>query len=163
VTAAVQPAASSVAVAAASTPAAAAAPPAAVVAAAPRAASAAEASAPAARPNEEATAVTAAVRDWAAAWSRKDVAAYVAAYATGFKGSESSASEWQATRRERILGKRKISVDVSDLKIDVRNDVAKATFRQAYVADQLRVTSQKSLELERHTGKWLIRKESTGS
>jgi tetratricopeptide (TPR) repeat protein len=161
-----KPAASAAAVvqAAASAPAAASTPAAAVVASAPRAVSAAEANAPAAaRPNEDVAAVTAAVRDWAAAWSRKDVTAYVAAYAAGFKGSEWSASEWQATRRDRILGKRKIDVDISGLKVDVRNGIAKATFRQAYAADQLQVTSQKSLELERHNGRWLIRKEWTGS
>ena len=79
------------------------------------------------------------------------------------KGTDGSASEWQANRRDRITGKRKISVDVSGLRIDVNDDTAKATFRQSYAADLLRVSSQKTLELELRNGKWLIRKESTGS
>lgn len=89
--------------------------------------------------------------------------AYFGAYVGGFKGSDDSASEWQANRRDRITGKRSISVEVSGLKIDVSKDTAKATFRQSYVADLLRVSSQKTLELENRNGKWLIRKESTGS
>lgn len=117
----------------------------------------------ASRANEEARAVGSALREWASAWSRKDLNAYFGAYVNGFKGSDSSASEWQSSRRERISGKRHISVEISALKIDVSNDTAKASFRQAYVADLLRVSSQKTLELEKHNGKWLIRKESTGS
>ena len=120
-------------------------------------------SASAVRANDETRAVTAAVRDWAGAWSRKDMNAYVSAYVGGYKGSDSSASAWQANRRERIMGKRRISVDISEIKVDVSKDTAKVSFRQAYVADLLRVSSQKTLELERHNGRWLIRKESTGS
>lgn len=115
------------------------------------------------RASEDTRAVTAAVRDWASAWSRKDMSDYLAAYVRDFKGGDTSASAWQANRRERIMGKRNISVDVSGLKIDIVKDVAKVSFRQAYSADLLRVSSQKTLELEQRNGKWLIRKESTGS
>jgi tetratricopeptide (TPR) repeat protein len=142
----------------------------AVVAAAPAAVASAVRATPAVEPgepaasrsSEEVAAVGAAVRDWAAAWSRKDMPDYIAAYVAGFRGSEASASEWQSVRRDRIVGKRKIDVDVSGLKVEVRNGVARAKFRQSYAADLLRVTSQKTLELERVNGKWLIRRESTG-
>jgi Tetratricopeptide repeat len=137
------------------------APAASAVVAAPPAAAAS--SAIAARPNDEVRAVTAAVRDWASAWSRKDMNAYIGAYVNGYKGSDSSASAWQSNRRERILGKRRINVEVSAIKVDITKDVAQVSFRQAYAADLLRVSSQKSLELEHHNGKWLIRRESTGS
>jgi tetratricopeptide (TPR) repeat protein len=115
------------------------------------------------RSNDDTRAVTAAVRDWASAWSRKDMNAYIGAYVSGYKGSDASASAWQANRRERILGKRRISVEVAAIKVDVSKDSATVSFRQAYAADLLRVSSQKVLELEHHNGKWLIRKESTGS
>ena len=107
--------------------------------------------------------IQAAAMAWASAWSRKDMNAYIGAYVAGYKGSDSSAAAWQANRRERIVSKRRISVDVSAIKVDVSKDSAKVSFRQAYVADLLRVSSQKVLELEQHNGKWLIRKESTGS
>jgi tetratricopeptide (TPR) repeat protein len=125
---------------------------------------AASAAAPAApHVSDDARAVTAAVHAWASAWSRKDMNDYVGAYVRDFKGSDTSASAWQSNRRERIMSKRRISVEVSGLKIDIVKDVAKVSFRQAYSADLLRVSSQKTLELEQRSGKWLIRKESTGS
>ena len=126
----------------------------------PAAAPAASAAAPHAA--DDNVAVGNAVRDWASAWSRKDVNAYLASYAPGFKGNEASAAAWQNTRRQRIIGKRQISVAVSGLNVEVQKGVAKVSFKQSYVADLLRVTSQKTLELEQHNGKWLIRKESTG-
>jgi tetratricopeptide (TPR) repeat protein len=116
-----------------------------------------------AAPADDARAVTAAVHAWASAWSRKDMDDYVGAYVRDFKGSDTSASAWQSNRRERIMSKRRISVEVSGLKIDIVKDVAKVSFRQAYSADLLRISSQKTLELEQRSGKWLIRKESTGS
>ena len=144
------------------TPAPASAATAVVVASAP--AAAASAAAPAApRVSDDTRAVTAAVNGWADAWSRKDVADYIGAYVRDFKGSDASAAAWQSNRRERIMSKRRISVEVSGLKIDIVKDVAKVSFRQAYSADLLRVSSQKTLELEQRGGKWLIRKESTGS
>jgi Tetratricopeptide repeat len=130
----------------------------------PPAASAASATSPAMpHGDDDSRAVTAAVRDWASAWSRKDMNDYFGAYVRDFKGSDTSAAAWQANRRERITGKRRISVEVSDFKIGIAKDVARVSFRQAYSADQLRVSSQKTLELEHRNGKWLIRKESTGS
>ena len=150
-----------VAVAAASTPAVVPVPAASAPASSAAAASSVTASEP--RPADDTRAINAAVRDWASAWSRKDLNAYFAAYTAGYKGSDASAAAWQSNRRDRILGKRQISVEVSGLNVSVAKGVAKVTFGQSYAADLLRVSSQKVLELEQHNGKWLIRKESTGS
>lgn len=116
------------------------------------------------RSNDEAREVQSAVRAWANAWERKDMGAYVGAYAPGFKGGEPSASAWQASRRQRIVGKNRISVELSGITVELLpNNTARASFRQDYAADQLKVSSQKQLELVRRDGKWLIRKESVGS
>jgi len=156
------PAAASAAKPAAPATVASAAPPVAAAAPAP-AAPAASAAVPAApRANDDTRAITAAVNGWADAWSRKDMNDYIGAYVRDFKGNDDSAAAWQSNRRERIMSKRRISVAVSGLKIDVVKDVARVSFRQSYSADLLRVASQKTLELEHRNGKWLIRK-STGS
>lgn len=116
------------------------------------------------RTTDEAREVQAAVRGWANAWERKDMGAYIGAYAPGFKGTEGSASAWQAARRQRIVGKSRISVELSGITVELlANNTARASFRQDYAADQLKVSSQKSLELVKRDGKWLIRKESVGS
>ena len=116
------------------------------------------------RTTDEAREVNAAVRAWAAAWERKDMNSYFAAYEPGFHGNEFNASSWQAARRMRILGKSKISLELTGLTVEMLpNDIAKATFRQDYAADRLRASSPKVMELVKRNGRWLVRKESVGS
>lgn len=107
--------------------------------------------------------VTEAVRQWAAAWSRKDADAYIAAYVPGYKGAEPSAAAWQANRRDRIQGKAKISVEVSNIVVLIGRSQKSATFTQAYAADSLRQQNRKTLEFEQREGRWLIVREVSGS
>ncbi len=107
--------------------------------------------------------VEAAVTAWANAWSRRDVPAYLNAYTRDFFGTAKSRKAWEAERRARIVGKKSISVEVSDLTTRVQGDKATVQFRQAYRADTLSVAGRKTLELVRSNGRWLIQKESTGS
>ena len=88
------------------------------------------------------------------------MAAYVAAYAPGFKGGEASPSAWQAARRVRILGKTSIDVKVSGVVVSMSRTQASATFTQAYTADQLKLVSRKTLTFELRDGRWLITRES---
>ena len=106
--------------------------------------------------------VASAVRAWAEAWSRKDMGDYFAAYAKDFDGGKSRKA-WEQERRERITGKRSISVKISGLKVSVNGNKATAQFRQEYKADNLSVSSGKRLDLVRNGGNWVIVKESTGS
>ena len=99
---------------------------------------------------------------WAAAWSRKDINAYFAAYTPDFNGGQSR-KVWESERRARILGKRSISVALSDFDTKVQGDKAVVRFRQSYSADALKVSSRKRLEMVNVSGRWLIQKESTGS
>lgn len=104
-----------------------------------------------------------AVKAWAAAWSRRDMTAYVAAYAGDFTGQAASHKAWEQERRDRITSKKSIRVAVSDLKISVNGDKATARFRQTYESDALSTTSRKTLELARTgAGKWVIRREANG-
>ncbi len=104
----------------------------------------------------------AAVQAWASAWSRKDVPAYFAAYTPQYSGGKSRKA-WEGERRARIEGKRSISVTLSDVRARVQGDRATVQFRQQYNADTLKVSSRKTLELVKVSGRWLIQKESTGS
>lgn len=106
--------------------------------------------------------VASAVRAWADAWSRKDLGDYFAAYAKDFDGGKSRKA-WEQERRERITGKRSISVKISGLKVSINGNKATAQFRQEYKADNLSVSSGKRLDLVRSGGNWVIVKESTGS
>lgn len=124
----------------------------------------APAPAPAAASSEAATqAVTAAVKAWASAWAAKDMGAYLGAYDKAFDppGRQTRAA-WEKEREARIVGKSKISVQVSDIVVSVSGDKATARFRQAYSADSLNVTSRKTLDLVNNNGRWTIVRESTG-
>lgn len=132
--------------------------PAPAVAAAP-----APAPAPAASGDAAIEAVTSAVQAWAAAWAAKDMTAYLGAYDKSFDppGRQTRAA-WEKEREARIVGKSKISVQLSDLSVSVSGDKATARFRQAYSADALNVASRKTLELVNSNGRWTIVRESTG-
>jgi tetratricopeptide (TPR) repeat protein len=172
--AAVAPAAAATAVAkapaAAPSPAPAPAPAAApaAVAKAP-AASPAPASAPAPAPaaaaaNGATTEVEAAVNAWAKAWSSKDMPGYLGAYGKDFDPpGNQTRKAWEDERRDRIVGKSRITVRVSDLSVKVDGDKATARFRQGYSADSLNVNGRKTLELHKVGDRWLIVRESTGA
>lgn len=143
-------------------PAAAPSPPPAAAPAAP-APAAAPAPVPAAASEASVQAVTSAVQAWAAAWAAKDMTAYLTAYDTSFDPpGRQSRSAWEKEREARIVGKSRISVQLSDMTVSVNGDKATARFRQAYSADALNVTSRKTLELVNNNGRWAIVRESTG-
>jgi len=139
-------------------------PPPMVVAKAPEAAvPAAPAQAPAAAPSSASTAeVESAVRGWAAAWAGQDMDRYLAAYGSEFNPGGQSRKSWEEERRARIVGKSSISVNIENLVISVNGQAATAKFRQIYRADNLNISSRKTLELQRAGNQWHIRKESVG-
>ena len=150
----------------ATAPAAAPAAPAAPPAVTPSVAAAAPVANPANDTASEAAAekaVLAAVRAWAAAWAAKDMSAYLSAYDKSFDppGNQSRPA-WEKERESRIVGKSKITVQLSNIAVTVKDDKATARFRQAYSADALNVASRKTLELINRGGRWAIVRESTG-
>ncbi|MGH6647896.1 L,D-transpeptidase Cds6 family protein [Aquabacterium sp.] len=106
--------------------------------------------------------VEAALQAWANAWSKKDLSGYFAAYSRDFNGGKSRKA-WEQERRERIQGKRSISVKLSKIDISINGNKATARFHQDYKADSLSVSSGKRVDLVRSGGEWVIVKESTGS
>ncbi|MGA8516175.1 MAG: tetratricopeptide repeat protein [Burkholderiaceae bacterium] len=105
--------------------------------------------------------IGAAVRNWAAAWSAKDLSGYYAAYGSDFD-APGGRKTWEEERKKRILGKSRISVKVGDMAIKVNGDKAQVRFKQEYDADALSVSSRKTLDLAKSGGRWVIVKESTG-
>lgn len=103
------------------------------------------------------------VKSWAAAWSARDYSAYTGFYAPSFTPDGGlSREDWAQLRRSRISTRSDISVEIQDLKIRMDgNDRAFADFRQVYTSNAFRDTTQKSLEMIRVGGKWLINRESS--
>lgn len=108
--------------------------------------------------------VTVAIREWAAAWSARDVEKYLAAYAPSFRvPAGKSRAAWEAERRERILGKTQIAVSAENILITVSGEKANAQFVQNYRADSLAQTNAKALSLVKVNGRWLIQEETSGA
>jgi adhesin transport system outer membrane protein len=103
------------------------------------------------------------VKSWAAAWSARDYAAYSAFYAPTFTPDGGLAREdWAQLRRGRIAARGDIAVDVQDLKVRMDgNDRAFAEFRQIYQSKGYNDTTQKTLEMIKVNGKWLINRETS--
>ena len=107
--------------------------------------------------------VSAAVHAWAASWSRRDMAGYLGAYTPDFATSGKSHKAWEEDRKARIVPRKRISVEISDLRVSVNGDKAEAHFKQTYESDTLSTSGHKTLDLVRSpSGKWLIRQESVG-
>ena len=102
-----------------------------------------------------------AVRNWAKAWAARDVKGYLAAYGKDFATpSGTSRAAWEDERRQRITSKSKISVKLENLNISVNGNKATAKFRQDYKANELAVSSRKSLDLVKAGDRWVIVRES---
>ena len=109
----------------------------------------------------EADAIRHAVQAWAKAWSRKDMDHYLDAYAPNFSPPEQQPrSKWEADRRQRILSKKSISVELRQLKISASGKTGTVQFQQIYTSDNFTGNSRKTLEMVKQGGRWLIVRET---
>jgi ketosteroid isomerase-like protein len=112
----------------------------------------------------EVAAVSKAVHEWAAAWSRKDVRTYLGFYAKEFRTPNGQArNAWEDEREARITKPGPIEVGVVGLKVSIDGDTATARFRQAYSSTNLKTTSTKTLVLGRRGSRWQILQERVGA
>ena len=105
-------------------------------------------------------AIESAIDAWAYAWVHQNMDGYYAAYSSKFAPDKGDLSSWKAERRDRILSKQTITLDVNNLKISVNGSRATARFRQNYSADNYKDSTLKTLELQREGDKWLIVRET---
>ena len=131
-------------------------------AAQPTAPAAATPPAPAAGTDEKAR-ITAAIEQWATAWSRKDVKGYLAAYGPDFEVPDGlSRPAWEKQRTERIERPKSIEVAVKVQSIQVSGNEATARIRQSYRSDTLKSDNTKTLKLVKNGERWLIKQERAG-
>ena len=104
--------------------------------------------------------VTRAVQSWANAWSRKDMKAYLASYASDFQTPNGmNRKAWEAERTQRIDKPGKLQVTVDDLKVSLSGDKATVKFRQHYASSTLKSSASKTLVLVKSGNRWLIQQE----
>jgi tetratricopeptide (TPR) repeat protein len=98
---------------------------------------------------------------WAQAWSRKDFNAYSNFYSESFSiPAHKTRAAWLAFRKPRILGKKEIVVEVSDISITPRSaKEVEVRYNQRYESGSLRVRSRKTQVWVMEDGAWKIRAE----
>lgn len=105
----------------------------------------------------------ASVEAWAKSWASKDMGSYFGAYSDKFvPAGNQSRKAWEGERRDRIVSKRSISVEVSDFNVKTTDGSATVSFRQDYKAGALVANSRKTLMMVREGNRWLIVRESSG-
>jgi len=101
---------------------------------------------------------------WVNAWSSRNVDDYLACYASDFSiPNGGSRADWENERRNKIIKKASILVELKQLKITITDNEAKASFRQIYTANGKVIRSNKSMSLRRYGNGWLIVKEKIAS
>lgn len=108
--------------------------------------------------------IAGAIDNWLAAWSRKDIKAYLSSYAPDFKVPDGRARKaWETERTQRIAKPGKIEVSRDKLGIKIEGDnKALVNFRQHYRSATFTSSSGKSVVLVRLNGQWLIQQEHVG-
>ncbi len=114
--------------------------------------------------NEESD-VVAALKGWAAAWSKQDIAGYLGAYAKDFKLPRGASRQaWEAGRKQRIDAPKSIAVGVENIAVSFpAPGVALVKFRQNYKSNIVTASSSKTVVMSRSGGRWQIREERSGS
>lgn len=107
-------------------------------------------------------AVEKAVLGWAKAWEQQNMPAYYAAYSSRFDPQGPTLAAWKTDRKNRIVEKPAITVEIRDLKVHVQGDRAAANFRQFYASGGYKATTRKTLRMQYEGDKWRIIREETG-
>lgn len=116
---------------------------------------------PQATPAGDTAPVLQSVNDWAAAWTRRDKAAYFAAYDNRFVPQEGvSRSEWQARKRLLLDVAKNIDVRIEAPRVErTEEGTVLVTFNQVYRSDGYSDAVVKQLHMVEHEGRWLIVEE----
>ncbi|MBM5575046.1 hypothetical protein [Deefgea sp. CFH1-16] len=106
--------------------------------------------------------VIASAEEWANAWSKQNVGAYVNSYAKAFKAPGGRAA-WEKDRQSKIAGPKSIDVKLSKFKVSmIDENNAKVTLRQSYKSDRLSSNTTKTLIMQKSGNRWLILEERIG-
>jgi len=97
-----------------------------------------------------------AVKDWASAWSARDVQRYLGFYSAAFKPEGIQDKNWKTLRTQR-LNKASINVQISDLRVqETASNACTANFQQSYRSSDFNDNSAKTLSLRKEDKVWRI-------
>lgn len=100
-------------------------------------------------------------REWAAAWSAKNVKRYLGFYADEFKTPDGqSRKAWEQMRHDRVSKPKSIKVGIDNAKVELIDDThARINFRQHYNASHFKSVNNKTLNWVKTSAGWQISEE----
>jgi len=100
------------------------------------------------------------INDWAQAWQRKDLNAYFGFYIDEYSSEYfDDHLLWKKDRTNRISGKNKIQIEISELSLEFKideNELAVSKFTQKYMSDNYSDKVIKELSLKKINKNWKI-------
>lgn len=113
-------------------------------------------------PEATAAAISAALKNWADAWARKDLPKYYASYTDNYRGEFSNAEAWKKSRQINISKPKTIQLDIKNVAMTALSPaIVQVKCQQVYASDLLKVTSNKTLTFVSRNGQWLIDGETS--
>ena len=103
------------------------------------------------------------VESWRQAWQSERLEDYIGHYHSAFANRGRSLDQWKAYKANLNQRYKRISVSVSDLRVRVSGDRAKAYFKQRYRSDAFRSDGFKVLVLRKEAGRWKIYRENSNA
>jgi outer membrane protein, adhesin transport system len=104
------------------------------------------------------------LKAWLAAWSARDVDAYMSFYGTGFVPANGlSRDVWRQQRQARLTQPSKIQVDAADLQIEVNGEQGSTAFLQHYASNIFTESAPKTIDWKLENGQWMIQREYSKS
>lgn len=103
-----------------------------------------------------------ALDQWSLAWRQQEVAQYLGMYADDFTpAGNMSRQAWAQSRSTRILGKKNIRHEISDLTLQMGKTTVMVKFTQIYQDERIKAVDQKTMQWTQRDGRWWIVSEKT--
>ena len=100
------------------------------------------------------------LKKWVRAWENQDLQSYFSFYARNFKGLKNKHLDWKDSRRLALEKHTNISIELNNIKIFQKNDVAKTNFTQIFKSDNYSDIGIKELFWVRYGADWRITSET---
>ena len=111
--------------------------------------------------NETQTAVIKQLGLWQAAWSSKEINAYLGFYAKSFAPLKMNRAEWEADRRAKLNKPGAIQVNVVEPSVEPQASGMAVAFTQEYTSSNFRDKTHKRMDWVQEDGEWRIQRETT--
>jgi murein L,D-transpeptidase YafK len=104
--------------------------------------------------------VTSQLNEWVTAWESQNTNLYLSFYSKNFKDPKRSRSKWEAKRRRSLKNAFDVSIEISDIRSTVLDNLITIVFTQRYKAKNIFDLGEKELIWKKEGQNWKIIKET---